>query len=147
MRAQLAFVLTRQLLLHAFFTPHSRTSESLAAPYTTGAAHVNPNRSFLPDQLISAHPRARAPWLHLISFPDLRPCKSQSAPTSGTPHGTRPGQRPATADIAWHNFRKFQLPSADTSIVPASHRKACCRSADMRPDTPISFQGISSSLS
>src|SRR5207302_73643 len=82
---------------------HSHTSESLAAPYTTSAARVNPNRWFLPGQLLSAHPQARGPGPHLTSFPDLQLCKSQSAPTSDMPHGTKPPRPPAIADTVSHN--------------------------------------------
>src|SRR5438270_8198333 len=101
-------------------TLHSHTSESLAAPYTAAFARVNPNRSSLPGQLLSAHRQARGLGLRLIFFPDLQPYKSQSALTSDMRHGTKPVRLPAIAGTAWRNSRKFPLPSADTSIPPAN---------------------------
>src|SRR5436305_15351816 len=101
---------------------HSRTSESLAAPYITSAARVNPNRWFLPGQWLSAHPQARGSGPHLISFPDLQLCKSQSAPTNDMRHGTGPPRLLAIADTVSHNSRKSPLLFEDISIAPASHR-------------------------
>src|SRR5436305_3211879 len=127
------------------FNPHSRTSESLAAPYTAAFAHVNSNHSSPPAQLLSAHPPARGPELRLISFPDLRLCKSQSVQTTDMPHGTAPVRQPVIPDIVLHNSRRSPPLSAGILIVLANRRKACYRSFDTRPDKPILCRGTSSS--